>query len=265
MTSLVRLLHALVTALAVATPAPALAAEPPPVPGAVERAVPFGARPDGRTLRMDVHRPAVRMRTGGAPAMVWIHGGGFHSGDRARMTPYARAFARRGWVAATIDYRLRPHAEIRARGYAAGEPDAQADAERAIRYLRRHADRYGIDPERIAVGGISAGAVTALNVALRPSGPERVRGVVAISGYGPTTGLDADDPPLLLMHGTADLAVPFARAQRTCAAATAGGASCELVPFPGAGHRVGLLRAERIADRAGDWLERTALRRLSDR
>ena len=260
-----RLFHAVVTALAVAAPAPALAAEPPPTPGAVERGVPFAARSEGRVLRMDVHRPALRLRTGGAPAMVWIHGGGFHSGNRARMAPYARAFARRGWVAATIDYRLRPHAEIRARGYAVGEPDAQADAELAIAHLRRHAARYGIDPERIAVGGISAGAVTALNAALRPGAPADVRGVVAISGYGPTSDLDASDPPMLLMHGTADLAVPFARAQRTCAAATTAGASCELVPFPGAGHRVGLLRAERVADRAADWLERTALRRLSDR
>jgi acetyl esterase/lipase len=188
---------------------------------------------------------------------VLVHGGGFHSGDRRRMTPYARAFAARGYVAATIDYRLTPQAEITARGYAAGEARAQEDAATALRYVRRNRARLGADPARIVVAGASAGAVTALNVAARERGTAGVRAAIAIAGYGPVADLGAGDPPLLLLHGTADRAIPLRRAQATCDAARRAGGRCDLVPFAGAGHRLAVDRPAALTARAVAWLDRT--------
>jgi poly(3-hydroxybutyrate) depolymerase len=61
-------------------------------------------------------------------------------------------------VTTSIDYRLRSG------NLGQAITDAQHDAQAAVRWLRRHADQYRIDPERIAIGGTSAGAITALYV-----------------------------------------------------------------------------------------------------
>jgi acetyl esterase/lipase len=217
----------------------------------VQRDVPFAHR-GGLVLRMDLARPARPARP--VPAIVWVHGGGFRTGTRGDMEPYVRYFARRGWVAATIDYRLRPFHEVSREGFGVGEADARADAVAAISHLRRNAARLGIDRDRIVVAGASAGGVTALNVATGGAGPPIVRAAIALAGYGHADALDAGDPPLLLVHGDADRAIPFARAQALCAAATPAGARCDLLPVPGAGHRTLLADPLANARRAMAWL-----------
>jgi acetyl esterase/lipase len=224
---------------------------------AVQRDVPF-AGPAGAVQRMDVFRRAPRSAPA-APAIVWVHGGGFRTGTRRAMEPYAAWFARQGWIAATIDYRLRPFAEIRRDGYGAGEPDALQDALTAIAYLRRNATALGIDPQRIVVAGTSAGAVTALNVATDAPGPPPVRVAIAFAGYGHPGSLAPGDPPLLLVHGDADRAIPFARSQEMCAAAAVAGVRCDLVRVPGAGHRSLLARPLENARRAAAWLRRLGI------
>lgn len=208
----------------------------------------------GQPLALDLYAPAARP-AGGAPAIVWIHGGGFHSGDRARMTSYAVDFARRGYVAATIDYRLTPHAVIQRRGYAAGERAAQVDAAAAVRWMRDNASRLGVDRRRIVVGGASAGAVTALNVAVRAPAL-RLRAAVALAGYGPPGDLRPGTGPMLLVHGTIDRTVPLRRAAETCAAARAVGVRCDLVRMPGLGHRTLLARRAQNAALVAGWLRR---------
>ena len=242
MTGLVRLL-ASIAALALSGPAaqPALS---------VDSAVPYAQRA-GAVLRMDVLRPAVRP-AGRAPAIVWLHGGGFHAGTRAKMLPYARFFARRGWVAATIDYRLRTRAEVRRHGFAIGERDAGQDAEAAISHLRRNASALGIDPARIVIGGSSAGAITALNVAARGRAP--VRAAISFAGQAHAADFGPGDPPLLLVHGDRDLSIPLARAQETCAAAQAAGVRCDLQRVPGAAHHTLLAQKAANARRAAAWL-----------
>ncbi len=208
----------------------------------------------GQPLALDLYGPATR-GAGGAPAIVWIHGGGFHSGDRGRMTSYAVDFARRGYVAATIDYRLTPHAVIQRRGYAAGERAAEVDAAAAVRWVQRNAGRLGVDRRRIVIGGASAGAITALDVAARERGLG-LRAAVALAGYGPVADLDAGDPPMLLIHGTIDRAVPFRRAAQTCAAAVAARVRCTLVRRPGLGHQTLLAQRAENARLAAGWLHR---------
>lgn len=99
-----------------------------------------------RALQLDLYRP---VRDNGLhPAIVLVHGGGWRAGYRENLTPLAIALAERGVVAATISYRLAPEAPF---------PAAIHDTKAAIRWLRKNAAHYGVDPEQIAVGGASAG------------------------------------------------------------------------------------------------------------
>lgn len=86
------------------------------------------------------------------PALVLIHGGGWTSGDPSVFYPAARYFASRGIPSFSIGYRLV--------GAGTNDPsvaDCLSDCRAAMRFLRAHAGEYGIDPDRIAVIGDSAG------------------------------------------------------------------------------------------------------------
>ena len=102
------------------------------------------------------------------PAIVVIHGGGWIQGDKSSFsTPMNRPpgniidFARLGFVAATINYRLSDEAPF---------PAAVHDCKNAVRFLRTHAKEYGIDPARIGAWGNSAGGHLALMLGM--VGPE---------------------------------------------------------------------------------------------
>lgn len=140
---------------------------------------------DGKPIRMNVAHPIGI--DGPRPAVLWIHGGGWAGGSRAGLQSVTETCAAFGYVAATTDYRLTPD------GYEF--PAALEDVAAALDYLVTNADRFGLDANRIVVGGDSAGGHLALLVAmchdpkllaLKPdhAAALRVRGVVNI--YGPT-------------------------------------------------------------------------------
>lgn len=107
----------------------------------------FGKLPNGRELHIDVFQPMRKVKP--VPAVLIIHGGGWISGSKENMIPMAQALARKGYVTATVEYRLGREAP-----YPAGVHDLKA----AIRWLRAHAQEFGIDPDKIAAYGCSAGA-----------------------------------------------------------------------------------------------------------
>ena len=110
------------------------------------------ARYGDRSLEMDIYRP--RQAWGKLPAVVCIHGGGWWKGSRASHGNVAQALAARGYVAATISYRLSGEAAF---------PAAIQDCKAAVRHLRANADELGIDPGHIGAIGLSAGGhLTAL-------------------------------------------------------------------------------------------------------
>lgn len=125
-----------------ATPAPATV--PPGV--TLHRAVVYRTILT-RRLHMDICTPSQRP-TEAAPAVILIHGGGWRSGDRSMELPMALQLAARGYVAATVEYRLSPEALY---------PAAVLDLKAAVRWLRAHARAYGVDTSRIAVYGCSSG------------------------------------------------------------------------------------------------------------
>lgn len=99
-----------------------------------------------RALQLDLYLPA--QREGALPAIVLVHGGGWRVGVRDNLAPLAIRLAEHGYAAATISYRLSPEAKY---------PAAVQDAKAAVRWVRANAGRYGIDGQRIAIGGASAG------------------------------------------------------------------------------------------------------------
>jgi len=113
-------------------------------PGTVYRDVPYDVR-FGNATTMDIHFP-----DGWAdhrPAVMMIHGGAWRYGQKEDYERQTARFAAAGYVAATINYRLVP----------AVYPAAIQDCLCALSFLRANANAYGIDPDRIAVTGYSAG------------------------------------------------------------------------------------------------------------
>ena len=141
---------------------------------------------DGVPLRYDFYR--TKRAPGAAPAVVLVHGGAWMRGDPSQAAGNALHFARLGISTVSISYRLAPAHRF---------PAPLDDVRRGLRHVRAHAAELGIDPERIALLGLSAGAHLAMLAhvspgieALVPELPaelepvsERVRAVIV--HYGP--------------------------------------------------------------------------------
>ncbi len=109
-----------------------------------------------RSLKMDVFFPEGN-RTKKLPTILLVHGGGWRSGDRSLQAPMAKALAKRGYVTAVMDYRLSLEAP-----YPAGVHDVKD----AIKWMKAHAENYGLDTNRVAIMGGSAGGQLAALVAM---------------------------------------------------------------------------------------------------
>lgn len=110
------------------------------------------ARYGDRVLMLDLYRPAQRS-SALLPAVVVIRGGSWRRGDKERFGPMAAALAERGLAAVSIEYRTSDEATF---------PAAVHDTKAAVRWLRRNADRFGLDANAIGAIGGSAGGHLAL-------------------------------------------------------------------------------------------------------
>lgn len=172
-----------------------------------------------QVLKLDVYAPhgdTVTKR----PAIVWVHGGGFKNGNKTsgELVDQANEFAKRGYLNVSIDYRLSSGCAPFTSQCIAGIEMAYHDAQAAVRFLRSKASTYGVDVNRIAIGGSSAGGITAYNVAYgsedvgtsgNPGFSSKVQAAVSLSGASLTTGPAKGDPPTYDMHGDADDIVPL--------------------------------------------------------
>jgi acetyl esterase/lipase len=212
-----------------------------------------------KSYALDLYRSAKTPRRD-APVVVLLHGGGFVTGDRGQMRTVAEALARRGFLAASITYRLVPESRNRGAGIASDQDlipasaEAEADAERALRWIRKHRASLGAAAEqrRYAVGGYSAGGITALRVGLRstdaatlPALRFKIGAAFAFSGtecgpwlakYNCAGAYDKHDAPLLLFQGETDTIVRADWARQTCEAAQASGGGCKGYYYPGQDH-----------------------------
>jgi len=202
------------------------------------------------------------------PAIVFFFGGGWTNGSPAQFEQHCRYLATRGIVAITADYRVSSRQNVK-------PVDCVADAKSAVRWVRTHAARLGIDHQRIAAGGGSAGGHLAAASATLP-GFETPGENTAVSSapnalvlfnpalvFAPLPGLALSDfadrvpadrmgtepknlspahhvkkgtPPTIIFHGEADTTVPYATAEAFTRAMLAAGNRCDLVGTPGAAH-----------------------------
>ncbi len=195
------------------------------------------------------------------PAIVFFFGGGWNSGSPAQFENQARHFAERGMIAILADYRVRARHDVPV-------VECVKDAKAAVAWIREHAERLGIDPQRIAASGGSAGghlaactgtldglgseerpnAMILFNPActLAPLGgwspprndatlsPERFG--VEVETLSPAHHIGPHTPPTLILHGTADTTVPYASVEVFERAMNEAGRRCRLVGYEGAGH-----------------------------
>jgi acetyl esterase len=152
------------------------------------------ARPGGEDLKLDVWRPPGDNGGGneaeaGRPAVVVVHGGGWRSGSRGEFPEWNAWLADEGYVVFDIDYRLAPPPSWQ---------DAPGDVRCAVAWVKENAGPYGVDPERVALMGRSAGGHLALLTAYTeasalPSGCEVRNGqdaaVAAVAAFYPPTDL----------------------------------------------------------------------------
>ena len=145
--------------------APLINANPPPV-GAVSQGVPIA---DG--VRADIIAPPA---SGPFPTVIYLHGGGWSIGSTTTHAKLARELcAGAGAVVVNVDYRLAPEHPF---------PVPLDDCIAAARWTRRHVAEYGGDPERIAIGGDSAGGNLAAAVINDLQGEIAFRAALLIYG-----------------------------------------------------------------------------------
>ncbi len=104
----------------------------------------------GTELKLHIHEPAGHKADDKTPAVVFFHGGGWRNGDPSQFEDQCEYLSGRGMVAISAQYRLVSGADVKVE-------DCVEDAKSAMRWVRGHAEGLGIDPERIASGGGSAG------------------------------------------------------------------------------------------------------------
>lgn len=220
----------------------------------VTQGVRFGSH--GQTL--DVWRAETAANADKRPVLIFWHGGGWVKGARQDYAFAGRAFARQGFVVVIPDYRKVPDVRF---------PAFVEDGAEAVAWVRDNIARFGGDPQRIAFSGHSAGAHTAVLLALDPRwlkaadvDPGIVKAVVGLSGpydfYPFTTkrSIDAmaqypdpkvtqpidqaraDAPPMLLVTSTKDETVRPRNAINLSRRLKALGAPAELINYRGLDH-----------------------------
>ena len=205
-------------------------------------------------LLLDLYLPAPGPHAA-RPTLVMVHGGSFVGGSRSMYVEAATEYARRGFVVASVDYRLQDRNLPDEERYAPGVLEGADDTLEAVRFLRSRAATYGIDPTRIALMGSSAGSAIVYGAAVigdpTPGGPlaaypTDISAVVGPGGHL-TPGLDqltfdADVAPVMMHFFTVDTnsGNPWHYAYQTCQALQGGGSTCDFVVNPGESHTIGL-------------------------
>ena len=162
-----------------------------PATVSVRRDIEYGTG-GGESLKLDLYSPKRLVRP--VPGLIFIHGGAWKKGKRSDYHYYCVKFAERGYVVATITYRLLPKYPF---------PAAVEDAKCAVRWMRSHADTLHVNPKRIGVIGGSAGGHLSLMVGYSADVPK-------LEGKGGHPGVSSRVQAVVDLYGPTDLTTPFA-------------------------------------------------------
>lgn len=209
-------------------------------------------------LKIHIFNPADLKASDKRPAIVFFFGGGWVNGSPTQFFPHCKYLARRGMVAASAEYRIKNKHHTTPK-------ECVKDGKSAVRWIRAHAGELGVDPERIAAGGGSAGghvaAATATvdgfeeagedtNVSCRPdalvlfnpvfdNGPNGA-GHEKVKDYwrqiSPMHNISNKTPPTIVFLGTQDKLIPVATAEKYKELMAAKGCRCELRLYEGRAH-----------------------------
>ncbi len=222
----------------------------------------------GASLKLWVFNPKGHQPSDRRAAIVFFFGGGWMSGTPAQFEEHCRHLAERGMVAITVDYRVGSRHQVK-------PVQCVADAKSAMRWVRARAGQLGIDPQRIAAAGGSAGghlaastafikefdepgedtAVSAVPNALVLFNPALVLAPLEGNDFGgggaraseerfgakperisPVHHVKQGAPPTIILHGKADTTVPFTTVEAFTAEMKKAGNRCDLIGYEGAGH-----------------------------
>jgi acetyl esterase/lipase len=194
------------------------------------------------------------------PAIVFFFGGGWNSGSPEQFESQARHFAKRGMIAITADYRVKSRHGVQV-------VECVKDAKAAIAWIRENAQRLGIDPNKIAAAGGSAGGhlaactgtINGLGSDDRPNAmvlfnpactlapiagwQSEAKAGLSVERLGveaqvisPAHHIGPHTPPTLILHGKKDTTVPYASVVAFESVMKKTGRPCKLVGYEGAGH-----------------------------
>ncbi len=219
-------------------------------------------------LRLHLFEPKERRRTDSRPAIVFFFGGGWTGGTPGQFFPHCHYLASRGMMAFSAEYRVRSK-------HGVTPYECVTDGKSAVRWIREHAGELGIDPDRVAAGGGSAGGHVAactgtvpgldepaedLSISSRPNAmvlfnpavlldwerwktdPKRLQSIKErFAGKDPTRispahYIAADLPPTIIFHGEADVTIPVTTVQQFGEAMRAAENRCDVLTYAGEGH-----------------------------
>ncbi|VGO23360.1 alpha/beta hydrolase [Pontiella sulfatireligans] len=214
-----------------------------------DQLIPYKETPQGE-LRLHIFNPKNQTPKKKAPAIVFFFGGGWNSGSPSQFYAQSKHLAQRGMVAIAAEYRTK-------KGHGTDPRACVMDAKSAMRWVRAHAGQLGIDPNRIAASGGSAGghlaAATAtlekfdepgedVSVSCRPQAlalfnpvfdnGEKGYGYDRVESYwqdfSPMHNLKKGAPPTIVFLGTKDDLIPVETAEEYKAVMEANGGRCDL-------------------------------------
>lgn len=206
-------------------------------------------------LSLHIFNPPAHQPGQGIPAIVFFHGGGWQTGGASQFFRQSRYLSDRGMVAISADYRV---------GKQHGTTPAECvkDGKSAMRWVRAHAKELGIDPDKLAAGGGSAGGHVAAAMALvegfneegedlavsckpkalvlfnpvidnGPGGYGKERVADYWEAFSPLHNITSSNlpPPAIFMLGTKDKLIPVATGEKFKAKMEAAGARCDLILY----------------------------------
>ena len=231
---------------------------------------------------------------GTRPLIIWVHGGGWQSGDKSNCLPNRLNVTSRGYHVACVNYRLSGQAIF---------PAQIEDVKSAIVFLRTRATQYRLDPQRFAIWGSSAGghlaalagttsgeqlfttnpAASTVQAVVDYYGPTDLTALVLTPGYtshqspdsaesrllggpvldnreaadaaSPVTYVSAADPAFFIVHGTADPVVPPQQSRLIRDALQAAGVTAQLTSLSGAGHGGPQFSTPQLTDQVLNFLQ----------
>jgi acetyl esterase/lipase len=191
---------------------------------------------DNTELKLHIFDPPDLAVSDQRSAIVFFFGGGWKGGSPSQFYPHCKYLASRGMVAMAADYRVQSRNQTSPR-------ECVKDGKSAIRWIRRHADEFGIDPDQVVAGGGSAGghvaAATGTTASFNEDGEDQRLSCIPNAlvlfnpvfdngpeGYGyervkeywneisPMHNINASTPPTIVFLGTKDKLIPVQTAQQ---------------------------------------------------